>query len=255
MPLLHSRRIPLATNLALCWLLFSSAGEAAITRHNTSSSESSPATSLTISYAHTVHASSNAAVVLVCERDSDSSGFTSDAAVTVGGVSATLIARSGSPDDLMRALLFRLLSPSTGSTTVSVTGDTGSDRLTVAVVDYEGVQGFGTATTAGNNSSSDVDVDGIASASGEVGVMGGCARSSAVTVSADATAPTSTELIDTTHTDVVSIRMFLYEEAGATTSINMRADLSVAERWAAVGVSMSPATATLIRRRGVIWLP
>lgn len=225
----------------------------AITLHNASSAESSPATSLTISYNHTVDSASNAAIVLVCERDTNSSGFTDDAAVTVGGAGATLIDRTASPDNLVRALLFRLLAPSTGSTAINVTGDTGSDRLMVSVLDYEGVQGFSASVTASNNASTDVNVDGVASASGEIGVMGGCARTSAVTVAADATAPVSTERIDAAHTDSVSIRMFVYDEAGAAGSIDLRADLSVTERWAAVGVSLRPTVS--FRKRPMVGYP
>lgn len=240
----------------LCvWLLWATPCSA-ITLNNTSTAESSPPTSTTISYAHTVHASSNMAVVLVCERDTNGSGFTDDAVVSVGGASALLIDRAQSTDNLVRALLFARVNPSTGSATIAVTGDTGSDRLVVGVLDYADVASsgsFGAPVINGSSGSNNVDVDGVPSSIGELGVMGGCARTSAVTVSADPTAPVSTERLNAAHTDSVSIRLFAYDEPGASGTINMRADLSVSERWAAVGVSMR--SASTFRRKPMVVIP
>lgn len=217
---------------------------AAITIDNTTSAEANVGTPNTLSYSgHTIAADADALLIGVCERDTNSSGFTVDTAtVTVAGASATQLLGHDN-GATVRALLFYKLSPSTGTPTIAVTGDTGNDRLVIGVMSLKGVQQSSTFNTAGTGSGlgvTNADIDALASAAGEFGVMLGCIRTNTVTPSADATAPVSTEQLDVAHTDSTSVRAFLYTEAGASPTLDMRVDLSGSGDWAGVAVSVRP---------------
>jgi len=231
--------------------------DAAITLGTASSAEAAVGTPNTLSYSHVVEASANAVIVCLAERDTNASGFTVDtASVTIGGQAATqLIGQFNGVS--IRSVLFYKLAPPTGTQTIAVTGDTGGERLVVATVALQGVaqtSTFNTAAGAGTTAVTDMDINTLASAVGEVAVMCGAIRTSAVTPSPDATAPTSTELVDVAHTDSTSVRVFMYTESGASTSIDMRVDASASADWAGTAVSIRAGTANT-RRREVIWLP
>lgn len=240
-------------------LLTVSTAQAAITLDNSTAfgdggSGNSQSGSLSIA------ADANLVIVCLAERDTNSSNFTaSTATVTIGGVSATQVIGSQTSDNLVRSVMFRLLSPPTGSVTVSATGDTGSELLAVGVMSFKGVVQTGTFNTAASNSntgSTNADIDGLLSATGEMGVMCGTVRANTSTPSPDATAPASTEVFDYVTTGgAVFIRVFGYIEDGDTASINMRVDLSGSERWAATGVSIRPIVASTSRHRRAVMLP
>ena len=193
----------------------------------------------------TIAADANVALICLAQRDTNSSGITANtASVTVGGEAATQL--SGVCSDscgalAVRAVWFYKLAPATGTVAIAATSDTGTDRIVTGVVSYKGVAQTSTFNTPGTNSSTSsaaMDVDSLASAIGELGVLCGAISGSGTTPSADATVPVSTERVDTAHTNATSVRVTTYEEAGDTSTINMRVDLSASVRWAAVAASM-----------------
>lgn len=248
-------------NIILVWLLLltASTAQAAVTLDNStafgiSGTGNSQSGSLAIS------SDANLAIVCLSERDSNSSNFTTDTAtVTIGGVTAVQLIGAHSSDEIVRSVMFYLLSPPTGTVTVSATGDTGSELLTVGVMSFKGVAQTGTFNVASSNSntgSTNADIDGLLSATGEVGVMCGTVRANTSTPSPDATSPSSTEIFDyVAPSGSIFIRVFGYIEAGDTGSINMRVDLSGSERWAVTGVSIRPIVAATSRHRRAVMLP
>lgn len=223
------------------------AGEvrAAVVLGSVVSAEANVGTPNTLSQALTIDGDADAALVGVCERDTNASGFTVDTAtVTIAGASATQLLGHDNGVSI-RALLFYQLTPATGTPTIAVTGDTGNDRLVIGVMSLKGVQQSSTFNTAGTGSGlgvTNADIDALASAAGEFAVMLGCIRTNAITPSADATAPVSAEQLDVAHTDSTSVRAFLYTEAGASPTLDMRVDLSGSGDWAGVAVSIRAAT-------------
>ena len=206
----------------------------------------------------TVGGSVNLAMVFVCQRDTDASGFTAGtASVTVGGAAATSLTAIQNADGLTRMAPFYRLAPATGTVNVAVTPDTGADRWVAGVAVFTGVAQTSTFNTEGTNSSNattNADIDALASAVGELGVLGGCVRTATSTPSPDATAPTSTEILDVAHTNATSVRVFIYTEDGASSTIDMRVDLSASERWSGWAASLRP-TASAFRRRGAVMYP
>lgn len=238
------------------WLLACGTAQAAVTPDATGSGEGTTSAS----YAHSI--ASDATLILVClaERDTNASGFTANSAsVTVDGQAATqLIAvQDGTPQS--RMVMFYKVAPSTGSVTISSTADTGTERLVTASLSLKGAATSSTFNTATSNSSlgsTDADVNTIASASGEFGVLCGASLTAASSASADATTPVSTEQLDIAHTDATSVRNWIYTEDGAASSIDMRVDLASSVRWSAVAVSIrAAASPSSTRHRGVVLLP
>lgn len=208
------------------------------------------------SYSHTIAADANFVGVCLAERDTDASGITaSSASVTVGGQSATQLTAIQNADNTVRIVLFYKLTPLTGAQTIATTADTGTDRLVTGSISLKGVAQTSTFNTAGsssNNNSTDADINGLASAVGELAIMCGASATAASSASADATAPVSTEQQDVAHTNATSVRNWIYTEDGAATSIDMRVDLASSVRWSAVAVSLRPIASTFgaLRRRG-----
>lgn len=238
-------------------VLVSSESRAAVTIDNTTSAEANVGTPNSIpNYTgHTIAADADAILIGVCMRDTNASGYTNDTAtVTVGGVSATQILAVDNTVSI-RLALFRLLAPTTGTPSIAVAGDTGTDRLIIGVMSLKGVAQSGSFNTASSNYGlgvTDADIDSLASATGEFAIMAGCIRLNTITPSADATSPVSTEQLDVAHTDSTSVRVFLYTEDGASSAINMRVDLSGSGDWAGVAVSVRPESDTSfgpLRRR------
>lgn len=194
-------------------------------------------------YNHPIAADANFIFVCVSERNTAVTGFTNTATVTVGGASATKVTGGAaqSADGGVRVSLFYKASPATGTQSIVVVGDSGTDRMTVESISLKGVDTgspFNTVSTAVSNGSTNADVDALASATGELAVLCGVSGSAAGSPSPDATSPVSTEQVDITHTDPTSMHGFIYTEAGAPTSINMRVDLAASIRWAASAVSV-----------------
>lgn len=180
--------------------------------------------------------------------------------VTVGGVSAMLVDRAQTSNNGISAELWHLPSPPTGVQSIVVTNDAVNERTVTTAISLTGTATssmLGTAITATDpgSANANVDVDVIPSAVGELGIVCGAARVDTTTVAADPTAPVSTERVERAHADSTSLIGFLYSEDGAATSINMRMDLTPAERWAAVGVSVKPLVATTPRKRGAVFYP
>jgi hypothetical protein len=246
--------------LTLSLILLASPVWAAITLGTTSTAEST-VPFVSTSHNHSMASDDNFVLVCLAERDTNASGMTAGSAtVTVGGVSATLIGATQSPTNILRAAMFYLLSPPTGTVIVNVTGDTGADRMIVSVLSLKGVAQSSTFDTYGGNSSSgsaNADINSLPSAVGELGVMCGAVRTSASTPSPDATSPVSVEQIDIAHTDATSVRGFVYTEDGAAPSLDMRVDLSASEHWAAGAISIRPlaVTSSGTRNRKALLLP
>ena len=219
--------------------------------------EAAVGTPNTVTFNHTIESDANLVLICLAERDTNASGFTVDtASVTVGGQAATQLIGQGNGATI-RTVMFYRLAPPTGTQSISVTGDTGNDRLMVAaiaVINAAQTSTFNTAKGAGTTATTNMDVDTISSAIGELGVMCGSIRTSAITASADATSPVSTEQVDVAHSDSTSVRIFMYTEAGAATSIDMRVDASGSADWAATAVSIR-ASAGSTRRRLPIHFP
>lgn len=237
-------------------LFLPSLAQAQIAVDAVSSAESGvPGTST--SNTHVVGAA--ATFVGVCVASRDIGGAVQPVtSVTVGGVAATFVNRSLSPANTVSAELWTLVSPPTGSQTVSVTNNAANDRTVTTTISLNGVTTsgtLGTAVTAADPGSADenTNVDGIPSAGGELGLLCGCGRVNTTTADPDATAPTSSEQIERAHADATSLIGFIYSESGASPTIDMRVDLTPAERWAAVGVSIRPAIT--FRKRPMVMYP
>ncbi len=209
-------------------------------------------------YNHTIAADANLIIVCVAERNTLVTGFIDEATVTVGGASATKISSSESADGGIRAVLFAKIAPSTGIQSIVTVGDSGTDRMIVGSISFKGIDAssaFNTASTNASNGSLNADVDTLASASGEVGVLCGSVATLAAAPSPDATSPVSVERIDLSHSDSTSMHGFIYTEDGASPSINMRVDLASSARWAASAVSVRALASAGVfgppRRRGM----
>lgn len=206
----------------------------------------------------TFDAASDLALVFVCQRDTNASGFTGGtASVTVGGAATSALTPIQESGGVIRLAPFYKVAPATGTVNVAVTADTGADRFVAAVMTLSGTAPsgtFNTQSTASSTGSTNVDLDALASAIGELGVLGGCSSTAAPTPSPDATAPVSVEQIDVAHTNATSVRVFVYTEDGTSPSIDMRVDLSSSTRWAAAGLSIRQAQGAF-RKRGAVYYP
>lgn len=228
--------------LLLLLLLAPTFGYAAVTVDTTSSGEGISATTATSSHSHTIAADANLVVVCLAERDTDAGGITADtASVTVGGASATKLNAVTNPDATSRGVFFYKLAPATGSQTIAVTADTGTNRLTTGVISLKGAaqtSTFNTSSTNSSNTGTDADLNGIASAVGEFVVLCGSSVTAAASASPDATAPASTEQLDVANSDSTSIRVWVYTEDGAASTTDIRVDLASGNRWTMVGVAV-----------------
>lgn len=239
----------------VCLLLLPYAAQAQVTVDAVSSAESAvPGT--TTSHSHTIAADANLVLINVCTRD-PGSAIQPVTSVSVGGQAATLIARVQNSANALSAELWRRISPLTGSQTIAVTNDAANDRTVTTVISLKGVDtaaAFGTEVTASDPGAADanVDVNGIGSQVNDLVIMGGCARVNTTTVAPDATVPVSTEQVERAHADSTALIGFIYSENGASPTVDMRADLTPAERWAAVGVSVhstASASSAAFKRR------
>lgn len=203
--------------------------------------------------------SSGASIAVACVFERDSGGaVAAPSGVTINGEAMTLVTgASHAQGGVMHASMWYKLSPASGTPEVIATAGAGTDFTVVGVISFTGVaqtDTWNTATTVGSIATN-IDLDSLASAVGEVGVMCGSVRENTgetVTASADATAPVSLERYDYPHTTDISGTAFAYTEAGAVTSINMRVDISLSRQFAAVGASMRAAADTStgpLRRR------
>jgi hypothetical protein len=194
------------------------------------------------SHSHTLAAGANAIIVCVGSRESGGSPVPASA-VTVGGEVATKL--DSQAFGVMNVDLWYKLTPLTGAQTIAATGGAGTDHMVTGAMSFTGVAQTSTFNTVGKvtSATTNLDVDSLASAVGEVGVFCGTIRDTAAdssAASADATAPTSTERFDTRKSVVVSTHG--YTEDGAATSINMRVDIvTPSGEAAAVAVSMRAA--------------
>jgi hypothetical protein len=119
--------------------------------------------------------------------------------------------------------------------------------MVTGVMSFKGVAQASTFNGSGTTAEGDsrnADVDSIASAVGEMGVLCGAAQQGGVdlSVAPDGGAPASTEQFDLRQSaGGASILGFGYTEDGAVTSIAMRVNLSASVNWAAEAVSLRPA--------------
>ena len=213
------------------------------------------------SHSHTVAVDANIAIVCTAQRESGLA-VAQSSSVTIGGQAADgMLVGANNSTNNVRAELWYKLAPLTGSQTVAVTGGAGTDRMVTTVMTWKGAaqtSTFNTASSLGSTASgTNIDLDGIASALGEMVVLCGSSRVLASTPSPDATAPVSTERIEQAFDSGGTSHMgFGYSEAGAASTIDMRIDLATSETWAVVAASMrelvAPATG---RNRGVVLLP
>lgn len=223
--------------LLLCALLAPTVGWAQIAVDATSSGEGTTSTS----HSHTF-ASGSIALICTGLRAPDGTAA-AVSSVTVGGSAATLLTTANEVGtNAMRVEMWYHLSPGTGAQTVAATYNASTTRALTQVISLTGVSTTstfnGTATDQG--AATNADVNAIASAVGELGVLCGVGRTNTTTVSADATAPVSTEQLETSHTQSSSFTSFLYTEAGASSTIDMRVDLSASVQFAAIGASVRP---------------
>lgn len=231
--------------LLLLDLLSAGPSWAAITYDTSSSGEGTTSTS----HSHTFAADANIAIICVAVRDSGAA-VAAVSAVTVGGQAATLLARVANAGNVVASELWYKLAPTAGSQTVAVTSGAGTDMTVTGVMSFKGVaqsSSFNTQGTAEGVTANAADVDALASAVGELGVLCGAGRTATTpveTVAADATSPVSTERFDHDYSaSTTAIRGWGYTEPGATTSINMRVDYNAdaSTQWATVAVSMRAA--------------
>jgi hypothetical protein len=168
--------------------------------------------------------------------------------ITYGGSAATfLAAQTHTAVQAIRTEMWYKLAPATGAQTVAVTGNANTDQLVTGVMSFKGVAQTSTFNTPGTldhdqASGTNLDIDSLASAVGEMGVMCGTIQQSdpdTITVAADATSPVSVERYEINRSAGTSAPVgYGYTEDGAVTSINMRVDESAATNAAAVAVSM-----------------
>lgn len=203
-------------------------------------------------------------IAFVCRAIRENGGaVAADTAVpTIGGVNTTQVGTGiSNAAGVMRAELYYLLNPGSGSQTVATTPAASTDRNLTIVIEYTGVHQttpIGTPTTV-QLSVTNLDVDSIASAVNDV--VGAClsvrSQNPHTAVTPDATAPVSTEQANTPHSATSStLTSAWYDEAGATTSTNIRVDLDSSAQSAAIGVAIKPAAdPVVIRNRGVVFFP
>ncbi len=207
-----------------------------------------------ISTSHTGAADATLALACVTERDT---AFTMGAgpSVTYGGNAMTLVSGATQTQATrVKSSLFYYVSPPSGAQTVNMTRSTNANRYMMSVLTLKGtalVNIFNTAGTFGSDAATNIDIDSLASASGEFAVMCGLQQTNTPVISPDATSPVSTERAEVDHTDSTGLTHFVYTEDGAVTSINMRVDSDTSVYTSAVAVSIRPAASTfgVLRRR------
>lgn len=226
---------------------------AAITFDTASSSGGLTSTS----HSHTVAADANIAIICVSQRE-DGGAAAQAASVTLGGQAATYVDGVVSASGVTRAEMWVKLTPLTGAQTVAVTGGVATDRMVTGVMTFKNVAQTGTFNTVSKlgspGTSTDADLNGIASAVGELVVLCGASRVNSATPSPDPTVPVSTEQYEFGFdSGGVTHEGFGYTEAGASPTIDMRIDLASAQSWALIAVSMrelaSSASFGPLRRR------
>jgi len=201
------------------------------------------------------------AIVGRCIRENGGAVAADTAAPTVGGSSTTQIGSGiSNSGGVMRGELYYLKNPSSGSQTIATFPAASSDRNMTVVAEYTGVDQTAPvrAETTLSLASTALNLDAIASAVGDLVIANFCIRSQNphTTIAPEGTAPTSTERQDVGHTNVAStLKIALYEEAGAATSTNIRAVLDLANQTASIGVALKPVAVTIVRPRGVVIFP
>jgi hypothetical protein len=191
----------------------------------------------------------DADIAIVCVNQFENTGAVQSArGVTIGGQAATFLAgQTRTANPVVRTELWYKLSPLTGEQTVAATGHATTDKMVTGVMSFKGVAQASTFNGSGTTAEGDsrnADVDSIASAVGEMGVLCGAAQQGGVdlSVAPDGGAPASTEQFDLRQSaGGASILGFGYTEDGAVTSIAMRVNLSASVNWAAEAVSLRPA--------------
>jgi hypothetical protein len=208
------------------------------------------------SHSHTVAADANIAIICTAQREIGLA-VAQPSAVTIGGENATHLVGVNNSTNNLRADLFYKLAPLTGAQTVAVTGGVDTDRMVTTVMTWKGVaqtSTFNTASSLGSTASgTNADLDGIASALGEMVVLCGSSRVNTATPSPDATAPASTERIEQGFdSGGITTMGFAYSEDGAASTVDVRIDLAVSETWALVAASMRPLATDIgyLKRRG-----
>lgn len=193
----------------------------------------------------TIAATSN--IALACVGIRESGGVpVSASSVTIGGEAMALLDSNGTGGgNTNRTDLWYKLAPPTGTSEVVVTGGTGTDFLTVGVVAYSGVAQTDTFNTVKKDSTStnNADANSIVSAVGEMGVACFSGRiSQPFSVAPDSTSPQSTERIDVDHANDAGPSLWVYEEAGAGSTVDIRTDITgTVTYWTYVAVSMRQA--------------
>lgn len=236
-------------------LLIPTLGHAAVTVDAITSGEGLNNGNMSVS--HTGAADATLALVCVTERSATNT-LSGSPTLTYGGNSMTLVSGATiNQSSRVQAELYAYVSPPSGSQTVNFTRSTNSDRYIMSVITLKGTASsniFNTAGTFGSTGATNINIDGLASSSGELAILCGIQATNAPVVSPDATAPTSTEQIEVDHTDGTGLTHFVYTEAGASSSINMRVDSDTSQYTAAVAVSILPAgggsSFGIMRRRG-----
>lgn len=224
-------------------LLIPTLGHAAVTVDAVTSGEAMNAGD--IGFSHIGAADATLALACITERDTTLS-IGAGPSATYGGNAMTLVpGATQTQATRLKTSLFYYVSPPSGSQAFSVTKSTNANRSIATVVTLKGTATtsiFNPAGTNGADSGTNLDVDGLASAVGEFAVLCGQQSTNAPVVSADATAPVSTELTEVDHSDGTGLTHFMYTEDGAATSINMRVDSDTSIYWSAVAVSIRAAT-------------
>jgi len=183
-------------------------------------------------------------------------------AVTVDGNNATKLTDVLGQNNVVGSSVWSYNSPPSGTVNVVATGAAGTDFMLMVVRSYSGVDTaapFGTPQSYNPViSTANMDVTGIGSDTGQLGALCGAARKGTAntTFSADATSPVSTERADITHSSgSPQISATVYEENGASGTIDMRVDMSENVQATAIGVSILPATASATRQRSAVFYP
>jgi hypothetical protein len=229
--------------IILAILLAASSVHAAIT-YDTASSTSANATSTTQN--HTFAADANFGTICVMQRDTGGA-VGAASGVTVNGDPATPVTSGGltHSGSVLRIDMFYYPSPPSGVQEIIATGHANTDAIVTIVKSFKGVNlsdPLNTAKTA-QGTSTNADIDTIASAVGEL--VDGCfnVRTFGTTIGPDATAPVSTERIEDPQDEAGTngINTAGYTEDGAATSINMRVDLGASVQWEGVAVSIRAA--------------
>ena len=205
------------------------------------------------SHSHTVAADANIAIICVAQRE-DGLAVAQSTSVTIGAQAATLLSAGVNSTNRVRAEIWYRLSPLTGAQTVAATGGAGTDRMVTGVMTFKNVAQsatFNTPSSLGSSAAStDINLDSIASAVGELVVLCGQTRIQTVTPAPDPTAPVSTEVFEQGFDSGGTTTLgFGYTEAGSTSSVNMRIDLSANELWAVTAASMREDVAAPTRNR------